>query len=258
MKRIKTLSLILLATILYAVSIMLSGCAVYLDVFKENYTEWYAKNGICGFTATLVNNGAEAYGYVTVNGIKVRALFEVSPTATINVKLQYSEELGLPKGVGNITYYYKDDFYGEIYAGKMSGYHDGDIFCVDSFTVGAMELGPFKMYNRTIEPFTVDARDYTECVWTSDDGDIFINYISIAMDVHFGSITVDGEDIPIHFKWCDGNRFEIYNGEDGATERSVLASGTYSNVATDLSLTFEEDTFFDLQGQTVNLTGTVS
>ena len=66
------------------------------------------------------------------------------------------------------------------------------------------------------------------------------------------------EEVPVCFKWCDGRRFEIYNRREDATELKLLASGSYVNVATDLTLTFEKDSTFGLQGQKVNLTGTLN
>lgn len=222
-------------------------------LFEENYTEWYTEDGFCGFTSTIDN--CAAYGYVTVNGKKVRARFEITHKASVVITMRYSEDLNLPKTVGGITYYYKDEF-GEYYNGEFTGEYADNSFITEDFEIGAVQYPSFKMYSRKVEPSTVDARDYVYCDWYSEDSIMKINhYMSYSMDVYGCAIYIDGEEVSARFKWCDGKRFEVYNEGGDNTELVMLASGSYTNVATDLSLTFEEDAAFGLQGQTVKLTG---
>lgn len=231
-----------------------SCMAVYLDIFDDNYTEWYTEDGFCGCTTALIN---AAYGYVTINGIKTRALFRVSPTSSVGITIRYNEDLNLPKSVGGAIYYYKDEF-GEYYNGSFTGAHKDDTFTTKDFEIGAVKYPSFKMYSRKVEPSTVDARDYVFCEWRSEDNSVKIgNSFLSEMDVYGGFILKD-EEVPVCFKWCDGKRFEIYNREEDATELTLLASGSYVNVATDLTLTFEKDSTFGLQGKKVNLTGTLN
>lgn len=231
-----------------------SCIAVYLDIFNDNYTEWYTEDGFCGCTTVLIN---AAYGYVTINGIKTRALFRVSSTASVGITIRYNEDLNLPKSVGGVTYYYKDEF-GEYYNGEFTGNKEDNTFITKDFEIGAVKYPSFKMYSRKVEPSTVDARDYVYCEWRSEDNSVKIgNSFLSEMDVYGGFILKD-EEVPVCFKWCDGKRFEIYNRREDATELKLLASGSYVNVATDLTLTFEKDSTFGLQGQKVNLTGTLN
>ena len=224
-------------------------------LFEENYTEWYTEDGFCGFTSTIDN--CAAYGYVTVNGKKVRARFEITHKASVVITMRYSEDLNLPKTVGGITYYYKDEF-GEYFYGEFTGNKEDNTFITEDFEICAVQYPSFEMYSRKVEPSTVDARDYVYCEWRSEDNSVKIgNSFLSEMDVYDGFILKD-EEVPVCFKWCDGKRFEIYNRGEEATELTLLASGSYTNVATDLALTFEEDAAFGLQGQTVKLTGTLN
>lgn len=251
--KISTVVVAVYSVIFSFVCFACTSCAVYLDIFDDNYTEWYTEDGFCGCTTALIN---AAYGYVTINGIKTRALFRVSPTASVGITIRYNEDLNLPKTVGGVTYYYKDEF-GEYYNGGFTGAHKDDTFTTKDFEIGAVQYPSFKMYSRKVEPSTIDARDYVFCEWRSEDNSVKIgNSFLSEMDVYNGFILKD-EEVPVCFKWCDGKRFEIYNRGEDATELKLLASGSYTNVATDLTLMFEEDSTFGLQGQKVNLTGTL-
>lgn len=232
----------------------MSGCAVYLDVFKEEYVEWYSENGLCAFTSTL--DKSYAFGYITVNDIRLRALFETTYDAKLLITFPYSDELNISTESNGMSI----DTTTGFCTGYVQGTRKGDVFHVSSLTAGFTELGSFDMYSRKVEPTDVDARDFAVYVWKSEGDNITIKASyhyrnSGRWDEYPGTVVLNGEDIRIWFRWCDGNRFEIYGDEDDAEERSVLASGSYTNVALNLSLTFEEDTAFGYAGETVNLTG---
>lgn len=226
------------------------SCADY-DLYKENYTEWYTQNDCIGFTTAL--SDYSAYGFIVINGIKVRTLFALGTPYGYSVEVDYDESLG----VSEEPIHYIDESYT---IGNYKAFFDGSlkdgVLSAESFTICGIEFPAFEMYSRKVDPSTVNARDYADCRWSDKDDTISISsFTACSIDVYKGTIKLNGEDIQIHFKWCDGNRFEIYNGEDGAEERNILASGTYTNDVLNLSLTFEEDTAFGYAGETVSLTG---
>ena len=234
--------------VVFILGVFISGCAVYIDVFVEDYTEWYTEDGACGFIAAINNDSA--YGYFTVNGIKVRAYYQVTPTNTLQVTFPYSEELNILTELDGARYEVE---YGTC-GGVMEGSRDGNVFHVSGFRVGYTEIGSFDMYSRKIESADINARDYTFCTWAADDESVIIEENFYGFDVHTGTAVLNGETHPVYFKWCDNNCFEIYSVEDG---QNVLASGTYTNAALDLYLFFETDTAFGSEGHTINLTGAV-
>lgn len=258
MKRIKFLfaGLISMAVMFCA---MLTGCAYSLDLFEEEYTEWYSQDGSVSITSTL--SDSYAFGYFTVNGIKVRACFEVWSEGVVLFSSQnqgtlvfyfpYSEDLDI---VTEQNGAYATDESG-VCSGKLSGTRDGDVFHITSMEVGFTQLGSFDLYSRKVDPASIDARDFAGCFWKSDDGVIVIDYyLGELWDERTVHIVSGGEEYQVCYVWCDGGRFEIYNDEYELENRVLLASGTYSNAGEQLTLYFEEDATFGLTGQTIELT----
>ncbi len=252
----KKLKVSLVATCIFVSSLFCLpafSCANY-DLYNEDYTEWYAQNGCMGFTTTL--SDYSAYGFILINGIKVRALFSLGTPYGYSVEIDYDESLG----VSEEPLHYVDESYAMgCYKAVFDGSVKDGVLSAQSFTICGMEFPAFEMYSRKVAPSTVNARDYADCSWVDEDNCIFISsYTTCSINVYTGTIKVNGEDIQIHFKWCDGNRFEIYNGEDGAEERNILASGTYTNAGPQLTLLVEEDETFGLAGRTIELTADMS
>ena len=239
----------MICAILFAACAPFSSCAVYLNLLQEDYSEWYSEDGVCGFTAVL--SDACAFGYFRVNGKMVRAYFEVSYDASLKIAFPYSDDMNIVTESGGISY---DTSYGEC-GGKVEGYREGDIFHVTNMRVGYTSLGSFDLYRRKVDPSTIDACDYTACVWTADDGCITIKNGMCGIDEYIATVETGGEPRSVYFKWLEGRRFEIGDKKQYEEDRNVLASGTYINNALELSLTFETDTAFGLKGKTIELTG---
>ena len=236
----------MICAILFAACVPFSSCAVYLDLLQEDYSEWYSEDGVCGFTAVL--SDFRAYGYFRVNGKTVRACFETSFDASVFITFPYSEDLNIvTESSGGAAY---DTSYG-----VLVGRRDGDVFHVTNMRVGYTSLGSFDLYRRKVDPSTIDARDYTACVWTADDGYLTIDYGMCGIDEYVATVETGGEPRSVYFRWLEGRRFEIGDKKQYEEDRNVLASGTYINNALELSLTFETDTAFGLKGKTVKLTG---
>lgn len=249
MKKFGRSPAVICAIALPAACLPFSSCAIYLDLFEENYTEWYAEDGRCSFTAAL--NGFGGYGYFTVNGKKVRAYFSVTFDAALKIEFPYSDDLGIvTESSGGASY---DTSYGEC-VGLIEGRRNGDLFHVSDMRVGFTHLGSFDLSRRKVDPLSVDARDYTACTWTANDGCLTIESYRYGVDEYLLSPS-DGSSA--YFKWLDGNRFEIADKRQYEEERTVLACGSYSNRVLELSLTFEKDDAFGLEGRTVALTGEV-
>lgn len=249
----KKLTVSLVAVCIFVLSLFCLpafSCATY-GLYKENYTEWYTQNGSMGFTTAL--SDSSAYGFIVINGIKVRALFALGTPYGYSVEVDYDESLGVSE---EPLHYIDESYTTGCYKAFFDGSLKDGVLSAESFTICGIEFPAFEMYSRKVDPSTVNARDYADCRWEDEDDCIFISSLNAcSIAVYKGTIKVNGEDIQIHFKWCDGNRFEIYNGEDGAEERNILASGTYTNDVLQLSLIFEEDNVFGYAGKTVSLTG---
>ena len=239
----------MICAILFAACAPFSSCAVYLDIFEDNYTEWYSEDGVCGFTAVL--SDFRAYGYFRVNGKTVRACFEVSYDASLRIAFPYSDDLNIATESGGASY---DTSYGEC-GGKVEGYREGDIFHVTNMRVGYTSLGSFDLYRRKVDPSTIDARDYTACVWTADDGCITIKNGMCGIDEYIATVEMGERTRSVYFQWLNNRQFEISDKKKYEEDRNVLASGTYTNNAMELLLTFETDSALDLAGKTVKLTG---
>lgn len=232
-----------------AACVPLSSCAVALDIFEDDYVEWYSEDKKCGFTSTLSN--FSAYGYFTVNGNVVRAYFETSYDASLKIAFPYSDDMNIVKESGGTSY---DTSYGEC-GGKVEGYREGDVFHVTNMRVGYTSLGSFDLYCRRVDPSTIDARDYTACVWTADDGCITIKNGMCGIDEYIATVEMGEKTKSVYFQWLNNRQFEISDKRKYEDDRHVLANGTYANNAMELSLTFETDTAFGLAGKTVKLTG---
>lgn len=237
------------AIILCAAFVPFTSCAVWLDLFEEDYIEWYSEDKKCGFTSTL--SDFSAYGYFTVNGIVVRAYFEASYDASLKITFPYSDDMNIVTESGGISY---DTSYGEC-GGKVEGYREGDVFHVTNMRVGYTSLGSFDLYRRKVEPSTVDARDFTACIWTADDGCMTIQNGMSGLDEYVATVETGGNQKSVYFEWLDNSQFEISDKRKYEADRNVLANGTYTNHALELSLTFETDTAFGFAGKTVKLTG---
>ena len=247
MKRLKVLfaGLISVAVMLCA---MLTGCVcdTSLDIFKDDYIEWYSEDGSVCITSTVSSD--YAYGYFTVNGIQVRAYFSLTYTSSLEIAFQYSDDLNVV--TDDYENYVSDT---GICYGYIVGYRSGDVFHVTEFVVGNTNLDTFDMYSRYVDPTSIDARNFG-CVWKSE-GDLITIWDGLGwyLDEQFGTVVANGVKYSIFFVWCEGGRFEIYNDEYKLENRILLADGTYSNVGEHLTLYFEEDTAFGLSGQTVEL-----
>ncbi len=249
-KRFGNLLAIICAMIMCVACVPLSSCAVYLDLLQEDYSEWYSEDGICGFTAVL--SDVCAFGYFRVNGKTVRACFETSFDASVFITFPYSEDLNIvTESSGGAAY---DTSYGVCH-GVLAGRRDGDVFHVSNMRVGYTSLGSFDLYRRKVDPSTVDARDYAACVWKADDGCLTINYGMCGIDEYVAMVETGAESQSVYFRWLEGRRFEIGDKKQYEEERTVLANGTYSNDTLELSLHFETDTAFGLEGKTIELTG---
>lgn len=249
-KKLRTCLLMVCISALSLLCFPATTCAKY-ELYNEDYTEWYCEEGYMGFTTAV--SDSSAYGFIVINGIKARALFSLSTPYGYEVEVDYDESFGVTKEPID---YVDDSFAVGCYSARFDGDLQNGVFSVYSFTLCDIEFPAFVMYSRKVDPSDINARNYADCDWGDKDSFICISERTwCGVDVHMGTINVNSEDIPIFFKWCDYNRFEIYNGDDGAEERPVLASGTYTNDVLNLSLTFEKDTTFGYAGKTINLTG---
>ena len=265
MKRLKILfiSLVSFAGMFCA---MLAGCAYYLDLFEEEYTEWYSQDGSVSITSTLSHYSA--FGYFTVNGIQVRAFFGIwsegvvlysAPNqGTLVFYFLYSEDLDIVTEQNGVSAMDESG----VCSGELTGTRDGDVFHVTGMEVGFTQLGSFDLYSRKVDPASIDARDFVDCYWKSDDGlfaiDAYFDYS--VWDVYCATLALNDESYYIAFVWRGDGRFELYDFEAYIADREscmLLASGTYGNVGGQLTLYFEEDTTFALTGQTIELTASL-
>lgn len=253
-KQMKILK-ILFAGIVAMLCAMLTGCATYLDLFEEDYTEWYSQDGSVSITSTL--SDGYAFGHFTVNGIEVRACFETTYRGTLWLTFPYSEDLDIVTE-RNGVYRLRED---GICGGEMTGTREGDVFHVTGMEVGFTQLGTFDLYSRRADPAGIDARDYVGCYWKSDDGlfviDAYFDYP--IRDVCRATLALNGESHYMAFAWRDGNGFALYDFDAYAADREsceLLAGGTYTNAGGQLTLYVEEATAFGLAGQQIELTAT--
>ncbi|MCD8040116.1 MAG: hypothetical protein LUF82_01215 [Clostridia bacterium] len=250
MIKLKHLIIVICAVVAAGV-IALCSCTSESEFLKD-YTEYYTEDGLIHYTTTSSDYGA--YGYITIGGVSARAVFyDVAPHG-VCFEVAYNENFNIDDS------YVYDTFYGERYAvGSFDiAEDDGGLYVYDFYFCG-IEYDYIRLYENQLNTTTADARDYYNCVWATDDTSAvsMVFNRSSEIDILAGSVVTDDGSTDIRLKWCDGQRFEIYNGEQDATEWLLYASGYYTNVATELTLTFEYDSVFGLTGQTVNLTGTV-
>ena len=234
-----------------------SGCILadlsMLDVNRTPMTEYYTEDGVMGFRC--IKGYGTALGYIRLNGVTVDAFYELTYIGSMFVTILYNEELALSEEAHK-EYFIDDDREGKFYRDEFSGHYADGVITTKNIKLFGQDFGYLEIKSRAIDPTTVNAREYLEYIWKSDDGRLstetgngVIRYLSR------GIAKTDNGELSVILKWCDGNRFEIFDNAEKYNDRELLSYGTYTNEQLEAEFRFETDALFGLAGQTMKLKG---
>ena len=252
----KKLISLIASSLFIIIGIAFSGCILDDSIMKVNYTamtEYYTEDGVLGFRC--INGHGRALGFIKIDGITVDAFYDTTGFSCMVVTILYSEDFKLSE-TAHQECFIDNKREGKYYHDEFSGHYADGVITTKNLKLFGQDFGCLEIKSRAIDPATVNASEYLQQVWKSEDGKLNISTnISAIVYLPRGTARTDEGERKIMFKWCSGNRFEIYSHTEQYVDRELLSWGTYTNNQSDAELKFEADALFGLAGQTMKLKG---